>query len=75
MTKLIQPAEWAHHKAVWIGFPSHPELWLEDIDPARAEVVAFARAVHADGAGEKVILVAATIEASDTARKMAPLPR
>ncbi len=72
MTKVIQPAEWAHHKAVWIGFPSHSELWLEDIDPARVEVVAFARAVHADGAGEKVILVAASIEASDTARKMAP---
>jgi len=72
VTKVIQPAEWAHHKAVWIGFPSHSELWLEDIDPARVEVVAFARAVHADGAGEKVILVAASIEASDTARKMAP---
>ena len=72
MAKLIPPAEWAHHKAVWIGFPSHADLWLDDIEPARAEVVAFARAVHADGAGEKVILVAADADAVDAATKLAP---
>ncbi len=72
MTRLIQPAEWAHHKAVWIGFPSHPELWLEDLAPARGEVVAFADAVHAGGAGEQVILVAADAEAGSAAQKMAP---
>jgi len=65
------PAEWAHHKAVWIGFPSHPELWLADLLPARREVVAFAEAVHAGGRGEKVILVCADGEAAEAARAMA----
>ena len=66
------PAEWAHHEAVWIGFPSHPELWADDLEPARAEVAAFARAVHADGRGERVLLVAADGEAADAAAQAAP---
>src|ERR1700712_2143706 len=48
--------EWAAHKAVWIGFPSHPELWELDLEPARDEVIAFAEAVHAGGKGEQVLL-------------------
>lgn len=71
MTNLRQPAEWAHHASVWIGFPSHPELWEDNLDPARAEVVAFARAVHADGRGEKVVLVAADEPSAAVARTLA----
>jgi agmatine deiminase len=65
------PAEWAPHAAVWIGFPSHAELWLDDLDAARGEVVAFARAVHAEGRGEQVLLVAADAEAAIAAQTRA----
>jgi len=68
---LRQPPEWAHHDAVWIGFPSHPELWLEDLGEARAEVVAFAHAIWANRAGERPILVAANHEAGAVATVMA----
>ena len=64
-----QPPEWAPHDGLWIGFPSHAALWLDDLAPARAEVAAFARAVTADGAGEQVTLVAADEESAAAARE------
>ncbi|QDP20189.1 agmatine deiminase family protein [Sphingomonas xanthus] len=67
--------EWAPHAAVWIGFPSAADLWEEDLAPAQAEVAAFARAVHADGAGEAVWLVAADESAAAEARRQAPFAK
>ena len=67
-----QPAEWAPHDFVWIGFPSHVEEWPGVLDEARAEVVEFAQAVHADGRGEEVRLVAADAASADAARRLAP---
>jgi agmatine deiminase len=57
---------------MWIGFPSDPELWVEDLAPAQAEVAALAGALHADGRGEQIILVAADAEAAAEARSLAP---
>ena len=67
-----QPAEWAPHEAVWIGFPSHADLWEGDLEPAREEVGAFARIVHAGGRGEEVRLVAADPDSVETAKALAP---
>ncbi len=64
--------EWAPHQAVWIGFPSAADLWEADLAPAQAEVAAFAAAVHSDGAGEEVWLVAADETAAAEARRLAP---
>ena len=66
------PPEWAPHEAVWIGFPSDPTLWEDDLVPAQFEVIEFARTIHADGAGEAVWLVASDEEAAATARRLAP---
>ena len=64
--------EWAPHEAVWIGFPSDPELWLGDLKEAEREVAAFAKVVHAGGKGEKVWLVAAHDGAAETVQELCP---
>ena len=64
--------EWAAHEAVWIGFPSDPELWLGDLKPAEREVAEFAKAIDSGGRGEKVLLVAAHDGAAQSARRLAP---
>jgi len=71
MTRPPLP-EWAPHEAVWIGFPSAADLWLDDLAPAQEEVADFARAVWSDGAGEEVRLVAADETAAGRARTLAP---
>jgi agmatine deiminase len=43
------PAEWARHAATWVAWPSHADLWQENLAPARA---AFARLVAAVVEGE-----------------------
>ena len=67
--------EWAPHEAVWIGFPSAADLWLDDLGPAQAEVAAFAAAVDGGGRGEQVWLVAADETAAAEARRLAPFAR
>jgi agmatine deiminase len=67
--------EWAPHTAVWIGFPSAADLWEDDLAPAQAEVAAFAAAVHVEGTGEEVWLVAADENAAADARRLAPFAK
>ena len=62
------PAEWAPHRALWLGFPSHADLWEDDLAPAQAEVAALARALAGPGA-ERVRLLA-TAEGLAAARAL-----
>jgi agmatine deiminase len=45
---------------------------MEDLEPAREEVAAFASAIHAGGKGEEVRLVAADPDSARAARALAP---
>jgi agmatine deiminase len=52
---------------MWLGFPSHEDLWKENLEPARAEVAALARALAGPG-GERVRLMVCGHEAMRAAR-------
>ena len=62
---LRAPAEWSPHAAMWTAWPSHPELWAENLNPARE---AIAQMIHALAEGEPVTVLAATQEAEANAR-------
>ncbi|MFN3520918.1 MAG: agmatine deiminase family protein [Phenylobacterium sp.] len=66
---LIVPAEWAPHRAMWLGFPSHADLWEEDLEPAQAEVAAVARALAGPG-GERVRLLTGSAEGHEAAQAL-----
>jgi len=60
------PAEWSAHRAMWLGFPSHAELWEDNLAPAQDEVAALARALAGPG-GERVRLMVRGQAAADAA--------
>ncbi|NBB16736.1 agmatine deiminase [Caulobacter sp. SLTY] len=65
-TTPVIPAEWSPHRAMWLGYPSHGELWEEDLEPAREEVAALAAAMAGPGA-ERVRLMVCGDEAEASA--------
>ena len=68
MTAIV-PAEWAPHRAMWLGFPSHADLWQEDLEGAQREVAALARALAGPGQ-ERVRLMVCGDEALAAARRL-----
>jgi agmatine deiminase len=61
------PAEWSPHRAMWVGWPSHGELWETDLEPARTEIEALVRALAGPGR-ERVRLLVGKPEALEEAR-------
>lgn len=65
--RRIPPAEWAPQRALFMGFPSDPELWLHDLAPAQAEVSALARTLSRT---VRVLLLASGPAAAEAARAL-----
>ncbi len=63
------PAEWAPHRAMWLGFPSHAELWQDDLPAAQGEVATLARNLAGPG-GERVRLMTGSAAGEADARAM-----
>src|SRR5262245_15941816 len=61
------PAEWTPHKCMWTAFPSAADLWLEDLEPAQAEVAAMVKLL---AEGEKVKVLVNREMALYAARKL-----
>jgi agmatine deiminase len=67
---MIMPAEWAHHDHVWIGFPSFWGHWEAPFAKAQRQIADFASAVHDEGRGETVHLIAGNADAGEIARNL-----
>ncbi|HEX7943944.1 MAG TPA: agmatine deiminase family protein [Phenylobacterium sp.] len=65
----VVPAEWAPHRAMWLGFPSHAELWEDDLPAAQGEVAALAKALAGPGA-ERVRLLTGHPDGEAAARRL-----
>lgn len=66
---FVVPPEWAPHKAMWLGFPSHAELWQDDLEAAQTEVADLARALAGPG-GEHVRVMTGHPGGEAAAREM-----
>ncbi len=62
-------AEWAPHGATWLAWPSHADLWKENLAPAQA---AFVRLVEAIADGERAEILVPDEATESVARKALP---
>ncbi len=66
-TSLHTPPEWAPQSALWVGWPSDPDLWMDDFVGARREIAAMVDALAPHVA---VRVAAGSVSAADAAREM-----
>ncbi len=71
--KTPVPAEWSPHRAMWVGWPSHGELWEENLEPAQAEVEALVRALAGPGREHVKLLVGKPGALTEAQRRFAGL--
>jgi agmatine deiminase len=65
---LPVPAEWAEQARLYTAFPSHGDLWLDNLAPAQAEVAAMIR--HLVEGGTPVTVLAMGTDAIATATQL-----
>ena len=70
MTAAI-PAEWAPHRAMWVGWPTHGEYWFDHLDQARDEVEGLVRALAGPGREQVKLMVGAQAALEDARARFA----
>jgi agmatine deiminase len=63
----FQPAEWSHHQACWLAWPSHKDLWQESLSSAQQEFTTLCKAI-AQGESLEILV---PDQASENAAKLA----
>jgi len=74
MPAPVIPAEWSPHRALWLGFPSHGELWEENLEPARDEVADLARALAGPGEERVRLMVCGDAAEADARARLDGVP-
>jgi agmatine deiminase len=59
---------------MWIGWPSHADLWEDNLEPARAEVEALVRALAGPGGETVKLLVGHDDALGDAQSRFGPVP-
>lgn len=70
MTAAI-PAEWAPHRAMWVGWPTHGEYWFDHLDQARDEVEGLVRALAGPGREQVKLMVGGQAALADAQARFA----